>query len=163
MPMIFSIGHGGRQLAGLVDELRRHDIGYLIDVRSAPYSKYQRDFCREPLRAAIERAGLRYGYLGDALGGRPADPACYDEAGHVDYARCRARPAFQHGIERLVTAAARQLRVCLLCAEGQPAGCHRTRLVGAALAERGLDVAHLTPDGATVLQSALVPAQRALF
>jgi uncharacterized protein (DUF488 family) len=161
---IFSIGHGGRTLAGLVDDLRRHAIDYLIDVRSAPYSRYQPEFCRDPLRAELERQGLAYVYLGDALGGRPADPACYDEAGAVDYARCRARPAFQRGIDRLRVAHGKELRVCLMCAEAKPARCHRTRLVGAALAEHGLDVAHILADGALIPQSILVVgSQRELF
>lgn len=154
---IFSIGHGGRTVAGLIDDLRRHDVGYLIDVRSAPYSRYQPEFSRDPLRAELERQGLGYVYLGDALGGRPADPACYDDAGAVDYARCRARPAFRAGIERLLVAHGKGLRVCLLCAEAKPAHCHRTRLVSAALEAHGLDVAHILGDGTLVAQSALAP------
>lgn len=160
---IFSIGHGGRTLAGLVDDLRRHAIGYLIDVRSAPYSRYQPAFCRDPLRATLERQGLTYVYLGDALGGRPDDPACYDEAGAVDYARCRERPAFQRGLERLLIAHGKALRICLMCAEAKPAQCHRTRLISAALAERGIDVAHILGDGTLVAQSALAVPQGELF
>ena len=162
--MIFSIGHGGRTLESLVADLRRYEITYVVDVRSVPYSRHQPAFQARPLQAELTARDITYVYLGDALGGRPDDPACYGPDGAVDYARCRARPAFQRGLERLQSAEAQALRLCLMCAEGKPADCHRARLIGAALADLGIAVAHILPDGSLVSQAALIqPAQRALF
>ena len=79
------------------------------------------------------------------LGGRPDDPACY-ENGHVHYDRLARTDRFLSGLERVVRGAGRQ-RIALLCAEKEPLNCHRTLLVSRALDERGLAVAHIHADG----------------
>jgi uncharacterized protein (DUF488 family) len=153
---IFSIGHGGRSLDGMIAQLRALEIRFLIDVRSVPYSRFQPEFSRTSLRAGLERDQIRYVYLGDLLGGRPDDPECYGADGRVDYPRCRTRPGFLQGIERLRTAFHKGLRVCLLCSEGQPGWCHRTRLVGASLQDHGITVEHVLPDGDVRMQDQVV-------
>ncbi len=55
---IFTIGHGGRTVESFLELLRQHNITYLIDVRSQPYSRYQPDFSKQAgngNRAANER------------------------------------------------------------------------------------------------------------
>src|SRR4029077_978251 len=66
--------------------------------------------------------------------------------GVVDYEAMATRPEFAAGLARVMDAATRQ-RVCLLCAEREPLGCHRCLLVGRALCERGLMLGHIRPDG----------------
>jgi uncharacterized protein (DUF488 family) len=153
---VFSIGHGGRSVDGLVTQLRAYDIPFLIDVRSVPYSRFQRAFCREPLGLALERQQLKYVYMGDALGGRPQDPACYDANGNVDYQLCRTRDEFRRGIERVQTAHHKGMRVCLLCAEARPTSCHRTKLLGRVLHDHGITVEHVLPDGTLRTQAQVI-------
>jgi uncharacterized protein (DUF488 family) len=57
-----------------------------------------------------------------------------------------ATAEFSAGLERVADEMARH-RVCLLCAEREPLDCHRCLLVGRALAERGLALGHIRPDG----------------
>jgi uncharacterized protein (DUF488 family) len=90
--------------------------------------------------------------MGEELGGRPNDPDCYDEDGRVDYEACKRRPAFREGIERLRVAWEQGQRVALLCSESRPENCHRSKLVGAALAEAGITVTHLDEDGTPIGQ-----------
>ena len=56
------------------------------------------------------------------------------------------RLRFRDGVER-VTRTARERRLALMCAEREPLVCHRAILVARALAEAGLDVAHILADG----------------
>ena len=56
------------------------------------------------------------------------------------------RLRFRDGVER-VTRTARERRLVLMCAEREPLLCHRAILVARALAEAGLDVAHILADG----------------
>ena len=44
---IFSVGHGGQSRSEVVAKLRAANVGYLIDVRSSPYSAYQPEFSPE--------------------------------------------------------------------------------------------------------------------
>ena len=139
---IYTIGYGARDLPALLAVLKQHAIAYLIDVRTAPYSRFKPEFSKEALAKALAAQGIRYVFVGDSLGGRPDDPACYVD-GRVDYDRVREQPFFQRGIERVQAAHAQQLRVVLMCSEGKPEQCHRTKLIGETLVALGIPVVHI--------------------
>ncbi len=163
---IITIGYGNRSLQELIQLLCRESIQYLVDVRTSPRSRFKPDFSAEPLDAALRTAGIRYVFMGDTLGGRPPDAECYQE-GHVVYSIVREKPFFKAGIERLLTAVKQDLRVCLLCSEGRPSDCHRSKLIGAALDAIGVPVNHLAQDGNWVSQAEVMASlesqQRDLF
>jgi uncharacterized protein (DUF488 family) len=140
---IYTIGYGGRSIDEFVSAVSDVAAEYVVDVRSSPYSKYKPEFSREPLSARLERSGVRYVFMGDALGGRPDDPSCYDADGRVDYGRCRLRPEFQEGLAVLEAGVEGGSRLVLMCSEGRPQDCHRTKLVAAELVALGIPVAHI--------------------
>ena len=131
----------------VITQLKSWGIEFVIDVRSAPYSRYQPEFSKDSLAARLVQAGLQYGYMGHQLGGRPDDPTCYTENGNVDYDKYRGRPFFREGISRLKQACDQGYRVCLICSEGTPKSCHRSALIGVALDDIGVEVVHLLPSG----------------
>ncbi len=152
---LYTIGYGARTLEEFLGALKAHRIEWLIDVRSAPYSKFKPEFSRELLQHHLERAGLRYLFLGDTLGGQPNDSACYTD-GKVDYDKLRAQPFFQAGLERLKAAFAQQRRATLMCSEGRPEQCHRSKLIGEALAAAGIPVTHIDEDGRLLTQEQVI-------
>jgi uncharacterized protein (DUF488 family) len=149
---IYTIGYGSRTVEELIATVRRYGIEYVIDVRSQPYSRFKPEFNKSTLEVRLSSAGLRYVFMGDALGGRPADRDCYDQAGKVDYEKVRAKPFYEGGIERLRTALRRNFCVALLCSEGKPQECHRSKLIGVTLHEEGVTVLHIDETGATRTQ-----------
>jgi len=154
-PPLFTIGYGSRSLDRLAESLRGHGVECLVDVRSAPYSRFRPEFSRVNLEPLLGARGLRYVFQGDSLGGRPEDPDCYVD-GKVDYDQVRRRAAFQKGLDRLEKALEQGMRVSLLCSEGRPEECHRSKLIGVALAERGIAVAHIDEDGVLVTQEQVI-------
>jgi uncharacterized protein (DUF488 family) len=152
---LFSIGYGARTLDEFIAVLKANRIEYLIDVRTAPYSKFKTEFSKDLLQYHLERAGLRYLFMGDLLGGQPKEPACYTD-GKIDYDKLRAQPFFQTGIERLKKACEQQRRVALMCSEGRPEQCHRSKLIGEALAASGVNLWHIDEDGRLVTQAEVV-------
>jgi uncharacterized protein (DUF488 family) len=154
-PPILTIGYGGRSIEEVLTLLHRHGIQYVGDVRSVPYSRRQPAFSREALERSLRAVGLRYVFFGDTLGGRPEDPECYDEAGHVDYERCRRNERFLQGIARVEKAYRDGQRLALLCSEGRPEDCHRSKLLAEMLAERGVGVVHIDAQGELVEHSEL--------
>jgi uncharacterized protein (DUF488 family) len=145
-----TIGYGNRELDDVQALLRLHSVRYLIDVRSAPYSRFNPAFSKENLAAAVARSETRYVFMGDSLGGRPADEGCYDAAGHVDYVACRAHPTFRHGFERLRAAWEQDAGAAILCSELRPEHCHRTKLIAEAMVAMGVPVEHVDADGTVV-------------
>ena len=142
---VLTIGHSNHALDALIELLRCYRVTALADVRSAPYSRFNPQFNRESLARSLKSCGIEYVYLGDGLGGRSDDPACY-EGGRVRYDRVAEKASFQHALNRVVRGAANH-RIVLLCAEREPLECHRTLLVAPALAERGVEVAHIHANG----------------
>ena len=152
---LFTIGYGARTLEEFLAALKKNGIEYLIDVRTAPYSKFKPEFSKDLLQYHVERAGIHYLFMGDTLGGQPKDPACHTD-GKVDYGKVRAQPAFQNGIERLRKAFEQQRRAALMCSEGKPEQCHRSKLIGEALAAAGIPVCHIDEDGGLLTQTEVI-------
>ena len=140
---IYTIGYGSRSIDQFIEVLQQHEIAYLIDVRSAPYSRYKPEFSREPLEAELERHGVRYVFMGDTLGGHPDDEECYDVNGKVDYERMKKTERYQSGIKRLHTAVAQKQCVALMCSEEKPENCHRSKLIGETLEKQKILIAHI--------------------
>lgn len=129
-------------------------MALLVDVRSQPASRHVPQYNRAALAAALGSSGIGYLWLGEALGGRPRDPAVYRPDGRPDYGLCAARPAFIAGIETLLQVAGQQ-PVAIMCAERDPLHCHRTHLVTPALLARGAEVHHILADGSCIDHAAL--------
>ncbi len=144
--MIYTIGHSKHKIERFVALLRQHAIDVVADVRSTPYSRFNPQFNREKLQAALADCGIRYVFLGDELGARTKDTACYDEAGRVSYAKLAATPSFRHGLDRLL-AGMREHRIAIMCAEREPLECHRTILVARELEKVGAPITHILQDG----------------
>ena len=149
---LLTVGYGKRSGAEFLALLREHGVEFLLDVRSAPCSKFKPEFNKEPLAAALRAAGIRYVFMGDALGGRPGAPECLTD-GEVDYAKVRQQPFFQAGLARLRKAYEQGRRVALMCGEERPEQCHRSRLIGAALDALGLPVRHVDENGRLLTQT----------
>src|ERR1700753_1180012 len=98
---IFTIGHGSRKAADFLEILKSYGIEYLIDVRSQPFSKFSPQYNQPELKSFLERNGITYVFMGESIGGRPADPSCYDSDGKVNYEKVKAMDFFKKGIERL--------------------------------------------------------------
>ena len=142
---VLTIGHSNHPLETFMDLLLQHRVTVLADVRSAPYSRFNPHFNREPLATALKARQIRYVYLGRELGGRSDDPDCYED-GRIRYERLAQTDRFHEGIERVMRGAVEH-RIVLMCSEKEPVDCHRTLLVAQSIDKRGMDIAHIHPDG----------------
>jgi uncharacterized protein (DUF488 family) len=144
---LITLGYGTRSWDEAFGLLKLHGIGYVVDLRSVPWSRYRPEFSQDQLAAALRTHGIGYVFMGKELGGRPDDPSCYDEEGRVDYRACERRPAFRKGIKRLHDAWNEGHALALMCSEGRPETCHRVKLVAPALVAAGVEVLHLDEQG----------------
>ncbi len=159
---IYTIGHSNHAIEAFIDLLSRHEIALVVDVRSQPYSRWAHQFNRETLARDLQDAGIAYRFMGDALGGRPADLTLYDpDQERPDYQRVERTPAYQAGIDQLLDLAQTE-RVAVMCSEGDHRRCHRHLLITQTLLGRGVRVLHIQPDG-TTLEGEPIPQQLSLF
>lgn len=128
---IYSIGHSARRLKEFVSLLKQHGIEALVDVRRFPASRKAPWFDRERLARSLQRAGVRYVWFGELLGG-------FRKGGYEVHTRSME---FKQGIEEL-TALAERTPTAFMCAEAVPWRCHR-RFIAQALQKRGFKIAHI--------------------
>jgi uncharacterized protein (DUF488 family) len=142
---LFTIGHSSRTLGELLDLVRAHTIARVVDIRRFPASRRHPHFGRAPIEAALVAAGIGYDHR-PGLGGM-RDPDGSDvNAGIADprlrgYADHMQTPAFDADLNALAAAAADERLACM-CAEADPARCHRA-LLSDALLGRGVAVEHI--------------------
>jgi uncharacterized protein (DUF488 family) len=143
--MIHTIGHSNHPAERFIALLRQHGIGAVADVRSTPFSRFNPQFNRKALAVSLHDAGIHYVFLGDELGARSKDPACYDGS-RVSYAKLAQSDPFRRGLERVLSGM-HEHRIALMCAEREPLECHRTILISRALERAAVPVTHILADG----------------
>jgi uncharacterized protein (DUF488 family) len=152
---IYTIGYGARDLDKVVSILSDHNIKYLVDIRSRPYSSYKPEFSKTTLENYLESRGIRYVFMGDTLGGQPEDNQCYTN-GKADYEIIATQEFFRKGIERLIRAKDQGRRVVLMCSEGKPENCHRAKLIGKQLTAKGIEVHHIDENNEIISQEQVI-------
>ena len=143
--IVFTIGHSNHTSERFVELLRQHGVTAVADVRSVPYSRIQPHFNRESLKRMLKEHGIDYVFLGEELGARTNDIACY-ENGRVQYGRLARTKAFSTGLDR-VRSGSENHHIALMCSEREPLECHRMLLIGRELVTVGIHVAHIHADG----------------
>lgn len=152
---IYSIGHGSRKSEDFLNLLQLYNIKFLVDVRSKPYSKFHPQFNQAELKAFLEKHGIQYVFMGEAIGGRPTDLSCYID-GKVDYEILKTKPFFQEGIERLKVAYHKGLHIILMCSESKPCECHRSKLIGKVLELDKIELKHIDENGKIKSQTTVI-------
>jgi uncharacterized protein (DUF488 family) len=121
----------------------------VADVRRLPRSRRHPHFSGPALAAALARARVGYSHHEDLGGMREPRADSVNRALREDafrgYADHMETPAFEAAL-REVIARARGVRLAILCAEADPAHCHR-RLIADTLTARGASVLHIRGTG----------------
>ena len=139
-----------------IEQLKSNQITAVADIRSVPFSKRFFDYHQDALKNHLQKEGVAYVYLGKELGPRSKDENHYDLCGQVQFDRLMRSNLFKVGISRLEQGLARGFRIALVCAEKEPAVCHRSLLVSWYLRqEHKIDVIHIHHDGKLENQSVL--------
>ncbi len=144
---LYSIGHGRRPIEDFIALLKKYGITHLADVRSIPLSRFNPQYNRNRLQGSLAENHVAYLFMGDELGGRPKEASCYNEKGKVDYDRVKEANFFRKGINRLKEMNEEDVRLAIMCSEGKPGECHRSRLIGKVLQADGLTIMHIDEKG----------------
>lgn len=152
-PLVFTAGHSNRSAAELAALLAEAGVSLVADVRRYPVSRRFPQHSRARLAESLSAAGIRYEFLGDALGGR-REPTVSAEASRNGAWRDPALRAFADALDgpeieaglATLAALAPAHPTALLCAERDWRDCHR-QILADVLAARGWRVIHLIRPG----------------
>jgi len=157
---LYTIGHSNHPIEKFIHLLEDNSIMTVVDVRTAPASRYNPQFNKEMLAASLDAKYIQYAYAGKFLGGRPSDPMCYksrsfpmegaDYLHEVDYPEVMKREWFIKGVARLLEIADEQT-AAIMCSEEDPAQCHRHHLIAKyiMLIHSEVKVVHVRGNGDT--------------
>lgn len=139
--IIYSVGHSNHEADKFVRILQGFSIGIVVDVRSAPYSKYCPQFNKKTIELVLKNSGIKYVFLGKELGAKPDDQTCY-EGNRVSFEKLKTSELFQKGISKLLEGIEKG-NIAIMCSEKEPINCHRAILISRVLAENGISVKHI--------------------
>ncbi len=142
---LFTIGYASFSIKDFVSTLQQHKINALVDVRSAPYSKYKPEFKKDSLNKLLVDNNISYIFSGKYVGARVEDPTCYID-GKLNYGLLKKTRNYQTGINRILNGM-KDCRIALMCAEKDPANCHRTFLICRTLQSYPIMILHILEDG----------------
>ena len=148
MATIHTIGHSTRGFDELVEALRAHRVGLLVDIRAFPMSRRLPHFNRESLEQTLSGHSISYKWM-PALGGRRKRQLPEGESPNIglrnesfrNYADYMLSAEFQRAAAELEAAAAKS-RTAIMCAELLFFRCHRM-LVSDYFSLRGHQVLHV--------------------
>ncbi len=153
MAEVYTAGYGNRGFDAFLALLRRYEITHLVDVRSVPQSGYWEDFRKERLALLIGQTEIKYVWMGDTLGGVENSPVLCKDPDSVDLEPLRHEPKLALGVTKVIEAASDSSRkILLMCGCLRPHRCHRSRLLGPAFMEQGVELLHLDDKGSLVPQ-----------
>ena len=143
--ILYTIGHSNHPPTRFLELLARAEVTAVADVRSQPVSRWAPQYNKDALMSTLEACGIAYFYMGRELGGRPKEPGLRKGA-KPDYAKMAKTAAFRDAIARLKEECTKG-KLALMCAEQDPANCHRFHLIARELAAQGVEIAHILPNG----------------
>lgn len=148
---IYTIGHSNHTTEAFAALLGKYGVTMVVDVRSAPYSKFAPQFNKDDLQRLLAAEQIRYRYSGRELGGMPKDESLHSASGKPDYDKIAATPEFQSELNDVVDLAGKE-EIAIMCSEGDPMACHREKLIARVLRQWGVEVLHIAPDGEIRIQ-----------
>lgn len=142
--VIFTVGHSNYEADKFIKILHSHSIEMLIDIRSAPYSKYCSQFDKDVIELILINNGIKYIFLGSELGARPKDENCYI-SGRVSFVRLKDSEHFKRGILSVIEQSSKY-RIAIMCSEKEPINCHRAILISRVLEQQGHTIKHILDE-----------------
>jgi uncharacterized protein (DUF488 family) len=150
---LYTIGHSNITANDFLALLQQHNINVVVDVRSAPFSKYSTQYNKGDLHAFLDKNRVDYRFAGKHLGGRPPHADVYEDnklpdkeakrqdfLQSVQYKKVMQRDWYQKGISHLIRIIQETTKqggnVAIMCSEGNPQECHRHHLIARSLIDK---------------------------
>ncbi len=138
---IYTVGHSNLSFMKFIGLLEAHNITHIIDIRSIPYSRRAPWSNKSRLSELVRPFKIRYTYLGHKLGGKKQNIEQLSKQQGVT-----PEDIYEQAIQVLLQLSLKD-NIVLLCAESDPANCHRQHVVAQTLLKTEIKVVHILKDG----------------
>lgn len=141
---IYTVGHSNLSFMRFLSLIQAYDITHIIDIRSIPYSRHAPWSNKSRQSELLRPFRIRYTYLGHKLGGKKQKIEDISKQQGVT-----PEEIYKKGIQILLQLSQRR-NLVLLCAESDPANCHRQNIVAQTLLDMDVSVMHILKDGSLI-------------
>ena len=138
---IFTVGHSDLTFMRFLTLIQANNINHIIDIRSIPYSRRAPWSNKSRISEILKPFKIRYTYLGHKLGGKKQPIHRISRQQGIS-----SQADYDDGIHLLLQLSMRD-KLALLCAEGDPALCHRQHIVAQTLIDADFTVLHILKNG----------------
>jgi uncharacterized protein (DUF488 family) len=147
--VIYTIGHSNHKADKFLKLLQANHVNLLVDVRSAPYSRYCPQFNKNDIENYLKNFGIQYIYSWDYLGVLLEKGGDYLH--EVNYPEVMKKDWFVKGIDRLIQLASEN-STAVMCSEENPGECHRHHLISKFILENypEIEIRHIRGDGTVI-------------
>lgn len=150
--ILYTIGYSGfPDMEDFLDCLKRAGIRLLIDVRSTPYSQYHQQYDKPAISEVLKKNGIQYRNYSREFGARQEDKS-FHRNGRLDFGIFVQSPQFLEGVKKVHSAIRLGYTPVLMCAEKEPATCHRAIMIARFFYNTGFEICHLMPEGRSKTQ-----------
>lgn len=157
MNTLYTIGYATKSFDSFSEQLKSYKVNALVDVRSVPFSARFKEYDQGNLQRTLKALGVHYIYMGNLLGPRSKNPDHYDQHRQVDFSKLKKSNEFLQGVGRLKLGCSKNYIIAMMCAEKDPACCHRSLLISSFLhEEHNWDVQHILHNGEVENQADLI-------
>ena len=138
---IYTVGHSSLNFMQFITLIQANNITHIVDIRSIPYSKYAPWSDKSRLAELLRPFKIKYTYLGHKLGGKAI------QKGQVSHPLSLTQQMVYDEAIRGLLQLSMLGNLTLLCAEGDPAKCHRQHIIAQTLLDSDAKVLHILKDG----------------
>lgn len=126
--------------------LKKNNIGALVDVRGQPEIASFDQYKGHNLKTFLKDNQIHYLSFAQEFGVRPTEDKYYTDNA-VDFSKIAASEMFKNACQRIRNGL-EKFNICLMCAEKDPAVCHRSILITHVLEKiyPDLKIGHILPD-----------------
>ena len=135
--MLYTIGYTAFKLSDFIEVLRFYGINVVIDVRSNPYSEHYSEYNKENIKYLLDSHEIFYRNYQKEFGARQTEKKFFSKEGYLDFELFTKSVNFKLGYDKIANSLAKKYNVVLMCAEKDPAICHRAIMISQ-LQRRGL-------------------------
>lgn len=143
MKDIFTIGYTAFEINKFVDIMKQYGISCVIDVRSAPFSKFYTNYNIENIKKTLNGNNIYYRNYKDEFGARQTDTRYFSNNGCLDFELFTKSDSFISGYNKLIDGMKQGYTFALMCAEKDPLNCHRTIMVSREFHKFGYAIKHI--------------------
>lgn len=152
--ILYTIGYSCFKIDDFIQVLKKYNINCVIDVRSNPNSKFHTDYNKYFLESILKNNKIYYRNYSKEFGARQEDHKYFTD-GYLDFSKFTKSEVFLDGLNKLTTSMEQNYTFVLMCAEKDPATCHRNIMIAREFYKRGYQINNIWDNGEVETQESV--------